>query len=282
MKRTHRHSYIQTTSGTFSFGAFVFLLLFSIQLNSQAAVGNYFAVQYLKVQPQMENEFIELETQVWKKIHEQRMKEDILDGWYLYRVLAPSGTTTEYNYILMYEYDSAEKIAGHFDGYGVNYSALLDKDEIVLALRTPEIRDMVYEEVWRTVDQTMTPNSQTLFKYTIFNSMKMKPGIDEGEYQRMEQEYWKPMHEERIRRNMMYGWGMYTMIIPGGTERNYHWATVDYYHNFIDYLRETQPIMNQIHGKEKADMYLEETISKRDLLKGEIRELVDYMTSPEN
>jgi hypothetical protein len=93
----------------------------------------------------------------------------------------------------------------------------------------------------------------------------------------MEKEYWKPMHQERIRRNMMYGWGLYNMIIPGGTERNYSWGTVDFYHNFIDYLRDTQPILNTIHGKAKADQYLAETVEKRDLLKAEIRELLDYM-----
>ena len=254
-----------------------FIVFAPSAVQSQAELGNYFAVQYYKVHPSMENEFIRLEGEVWKKIHHARIKKDLLDGWYFSRVVVPSGTNAEYNYIIVFEYDSAEKLTAHFEGYGVNYATLLDQEEIALALRTPEIRDMVYEEVWRTVDQTFA-NSESQYRYQIFNAMKMRPGVDEAEYQRMEREYWKPVHEERIRRNEMFGWGLYTMIIPGGTERNYHWATIDFYHNFTDYLvEESTSIMNSLYGPENAAKYAEETISKRDLLKAEIRELLDYM-----
>jgi len=263
---------------TWILSLFIVALISPYSSSSQTSIGNYFAVQYMKVHPSMENDFIRLETKVWHKIHAERIKKDILDGWYLYRVISPAGTNAEYNYVIVQEYDTADKLAAHFDGYGVNYSNLLESDEIQLALRTPEICDMTYEEVWTTVDQMMIPNTDQIFKYIVFNSMKMKPNVDEGEYQRMEKEYWKPMHQERMKRNEMFGWGLYTMIIPGGTERNYHWATVDYYHNFIDYLGDTDHIMNSLHGKVNAEKYLAETIAKRDLLKSEIRELVEYIT----
>tara|TARA_B100000497_G_C7682251_1_gene412873 strand:- start:214 stop:1074 length:861 start_codon:yes stop_codon:yes gene_type:complete len=252
------------------------LILSSIPVQSQTDIGNYFAIQYFKVHPSQENEFIQLHSNVWQKIHAERIENDLLDGWYLFRVIAPQGTNTEYNFLIVQEYDDAEKFSAHFDGYGVNYNNILSTNEIQHALTTNEISDMTYEEVWTTVDQIMTDNSGQIYKYSVFNSMKMKPGVDNDDYVRMEKEYWKPMHKERIRRNMMFGWGMYTMIIPGGTERNYHWATVDYYHNFMDYLCETGSIMESIHGKENADKYTEETISKRDLLKAEIRELIAY------
>ena len=261
------------------YGALILCAVFilsSSQSYSQADIGNYFAIQYYKVHPSNENDFIQLQTGVWQKIHSERIKDDLLDGWYLFRVIAPQGTKAEYNYLIVQQYDDAEKFSAHFDGYGVNYNNILTNNEIELALKTAEIGDMTYEEVWTTVDQMMTDNSGQIYKYSVFNSMKMKPGVSVDDYQRMEKEYWKPMHKERMRRNMMFGWGMYTMIIPGGTERNYHWATVDYYHNFMDYLRETNSIMESIHGKEKAAKYTEETINKRDLLKAEIRELMAY------
>ena len=260
---------------------FVLLLFLPSITNSQATIGNFFAVQYMKVLPSMENEFIRLETDVWQKIHKARIEKDILDGWYLYRVISPSGTNAEYNYVIIQEYDDAEKLSAHFDGYGVNYDNLLETDEIQLALRTPEICDLTYEEVWTTVDQVMTTNSNQIFKYIVVNSIKIKPDINEREYLRIEKEYWKPKYEEQIRRNMMFGWGIYTMIIPGGTERNYHWSTVDYYHNFIDYLKDTDDIMTSIHGKANADKYIAETLSKRDLLKSEIRELLEFINDSE-
>ncbi len=271
LKRNIFYSFL----GSLALSLFIVFAPSSVQ--SQGELGNYFALQYYKVHPSMENEFIRLEGEVWKKIHEARIKKDLLDGWYLLRVVAPSGTHAEYNYIIVFEYETAEKLTGHFEGHGINYAVLLDEQEIALALRAHEVRDMVYEEVWRTADQTFA-NSESQYRYQIFNSMKIKPGVDESEYVRLEKEYWKPVHTERIRRNAMFGWGLYTMIIPGGTERNYHWGTIDFYHNFKDYLvEESTSIMNSLYGPENAAKYVEETISKRDLLKAEIRELLDYM-----
>ena len=260
------------------FAFLMIFLTFSVG-HSQADLGNYFAVQYYKVHPSLENEFVSLQTDVWKKIHRARIQNGLLNGWWFTRVVAPSGTNTEYDYVIVLEYDSAEKLTSHFEGFGVNYSTILDVEEIALALQSPEIGEMVYEEVWRTTDQAFVQSdNNNVYRYQVFNSMKMKPGIDEQEYQRIEHEYWKPVHQERIKRNQMYGWGLYTMIIPGGTERNYHWATMDFYHSFIDYLRPTGDIMIGIHGNEKAAQISAETDSKRDLLKAEIRELLAYMT----
>ncbi len=218
-----------------------------------------------------------LELEVWRKMQEARIKADVCDGWYFFRVVAPIGSATEYNYVTMNVYDTAEKLSGHFENFGVDYNTILSPQEITLALRTEQIRELVYEEVWTTVEEVFPENPEKMYRFQVFNSMKLREGTDEEEYQRMEREYWKPMHEERMKRGVMFGWGLYTMIIPGGTERDYHWATVDFYDHFIDYLRDNGPLLEEIHGKSKADQYTEETITKRDLLKAEVRELIDFV-----
>ena len=254
-----------------------FVCSFSPRLDAQSGIQNYFAIKYMKVGPGHESHYLQLELDIWKKIHTARIKADVLDGWYLYRVVSPAGESTKYNYLTIEVYDSAEKLAGHFDGYGVDYSKILNPEEIIQALNTPKARAMIYEEVWRSVDEVLNLYEDNIFRYQVFNAMKLRPGVEESEYQRIEQQYWKPMHIKRMRNGGMKGWGLYTMIIPGGTERNYHWATVDFYDNFIDYLKPTDGLMEEIHGKRNAQKYLEETIDKRDLLKTEIRELVDYV-----
>lgn len=253
-------------------------LMFSgTNLNGQSSIATYYVVQYMKVSPSLESDYLELELEVWKKMHSARIKQGNLTAWYFYRVVAPSGTNTEYNYITVNEYIGAENLAGHFDGLGVNPNDVLTADEISMALQTPEVRDLVYEEVWTKVDDLVNEEADHMYRFQVFNSMKMKEGVDESDYQRIEQNYWKPVHNERISRGLMHGWGLYTMIIPGGTERDYHWATVDYYDYFIDYMRSTDDIMERIHGINKSQQYIQETEAKRDLLKAEIRELVDYV-----
>ncbi len=249
---------------------------FDTNVSAQDVSLNYFAIKYIKVDPSNESEFLRSQLETWKKIHQKRINEDVLDGWYFFRVVSPAGTNTNYNYITIEEYDSAEKLGDHFEGFGVDYTNILSRDEITLALRTPEISDMTYEEVWRTVDQVF--KGDRMYRYQVFNAMRMRPGIAEDEYQRIEREYWIPVHKKRMEMGHMNGWGIYTMIIPGGTEREYHWATVDFYDNFTDYLEPTLRFMSAIYGTKTAEKYLEETESKRDLLKAEIRELVDYVS----
>lgn len=249
-------------------------VLYAIPSHSQ----HYFVYQYFKVSPAQENEFLNLELNVWKKIHQARINANLMDGWYFYRLISPSGTRTEYNFVLVMEYETAEKLAGHFESYGVNYTDFLSSSEIALALKTLEIREMVYEEVWTELNVMMNENADEIFRFQVFNAMKLHPDVTPEEYQRMENKYWKPMHEQRIKDNAMYGWGIYNMIIPGGTERAYQWATVDYYGKFIDILGNNEDGFAKIHGAEKAEKYLEETLSSRDLLKTEVRELLDYYT----
>ena len=238
---------------------------------------NYFAVKYIKVDPAHESEYLQLELEVWKKIHSARIEAGLLTGWYLMRVVSPAGSSTPYNYLTVEVYEDAFKLAGNFEGYGVNYAEILDTEEISQALKTEEVRNMIYEEVWRTVDQIIDIDQEPMYRYQVFNAMQLRPGTEESEYQRMEQEYWKPMHQRRISLGQMKGWGLYTMVIPGGTERDYQWATVDFYDNFINYLQPTDAILEAVHGEKNAAQYLEETLSKRDLLRAEIRELVAYV-----
>jgi hypothetical protein len=254
------------------------MALFIATVGSGQSNSSFFIIQYHKVQPSMENEYLQLKTQVWKKMHTARIEAGVLDGWYLYRVISPAGTRTEYNFVLMLEYSNAEKLSGHFESYGVDYTSLLDPEEIAFALKTPEIRELVYEEVWSTQDLIMQENASDMYRFQVFNAMSLKPGVTEDEYTEIETSYWKPMHEGRIKSNRQHGWGLYSMRIPGGTERAYHWATIDYFDRFIDIMEdEGDNNMIRIYGQKEADKITEKTLASRDLLRSEIRELLDYV-----
>ena len=253
---------------------FLALIFFIGQLQSQ---NNYSIIQYLKVHPSMENEYLELELEVWKKMHEARIEAGVLDGWFLFRVISPAGTKMEYNFVTVLQYNSVEKLSGHFESYGVDYTQLLSPEEIAFALRTPEIRDLVYEEVWVTVDEIMQSDPDKMFRYQVFNAMRMRPGSTEDDYQEIEQKYWKPMHQKRIDMKRMHGWGMYNMRIPGGTEREFHWATIDYYDDFNQYFANNDVILQSLYGEKEMEKIGDKTDDTRDLLRAEIRELLDYI-----
>jgi hypothetical protein len=268
-----------TIAKRLSIVAVIFIFCLSTILGQN---NKYFVNQYVKVPPTLENEYLKLEMDVWKKIHKARIDKDLLDGWYLYRVISPNGSKTEYNFVLTLQYNSPEKLAGHFESFGVDYTDILDAKEIAFALKTPEFRDQVYEEVWQTADELMNRNDDHMFRFQVFNAMRPRDGHTDEEYLAMEQKYWKPLHQMRVSMDRMHGWGLYTMIIPGGTERAYHWATVDYYDRFIDIMADNNALLAKIHGTKKLGDINEKTIEIRDQLRTEVRELLDYTSDSQD
>ena len=184
---------------------FSFELIFPIRTYSQNAQTMYYTLQYMKVPLENDNEYIRLETEVWKILHQARKEAGLLDGWYLFRVISPSGTQTECNYVTINAYSSLEKLAGHFESFGVDYTKLLNSDQITIALETDKIRDLVKEEVWQLEERIFSENIEKMYRYQVVNSMRLKPGVSGNEYSEVEKTYWKPIHEERINGGKMYG-----------------------------------------------------------------------------
>jgi hypothetical protein len=231
----------------------------------------------MKVPIERDNDYIRLETEVWKILHQARKDAGLLDGWYLFRVLSPSGTSAEYNYVTINAYSSLEKLAGHFESFGVDYTKLLNSDQISIALETDKIRDLVKEEVWQLEERIFPENPENMYRYQVVNSMRLKPGVTGNEYSQVERMYWKPIHEARIKGGKMYGWGMYSLVMPGGTSASYTWGTADFYSNFGDLFYDYSALFSNIHKGKDVDKIYEKTDNARDLLSSEVRLLIDYI-----
>ncbi len=263
------------------FFLFTFCFLASIFQPNKACAQDvstmYYTVQYMKVPLANDNDYIRLETEVWKILHQARKDAGILDGWYLFRVLSPSGTNTEYNYVTVNAYSSLEKLAGHFESFGVDYTTLLSSDQISMALETDKIRDLVKEEVWQLEDREFAENMESMYRYQVVNSMRLKPGVTGNEYTEVEKTYWKPIHKARIEGGKMYGWGMYSLIMPGGTSASYTYGTADFYSNFTDMFYDFSALFSKIHNGKDIDKIYEKTGETRDLLTSEVRLLIDFV-----
>jgi hypothetical protein len=261
----------------FFYSLFLFALFLPNKASAQDAPTMYYAIQYMKVPLENDNEYIRLETEVWKILHQARKDAGLLDGWYLFRVLSPAGTDTEYNYVTVNAYSSLEKLAGHYESFGVDYTKLLNSEQISIALKTDKIRDLVKEEVWKLEDREPLENLDKMYRYQVVNSMRLKPGVTGNEYSEVEKNYWKPIHQARIKGGNMYGWGLYSLVMPGGTSASYTWGTADFYSNFTDMFYDYSALFSKIHKGKDIDKMFEKTDNTRDLLSSEVRLLIDYV-----
>lgn len=89
-------------------------------------------------------------------------------------------------------------------------------------------------------------------------------------YEAMEKELWKPMHQELVDQGACEGWFLYSIPYPGGTDAEYHYATVRLYSDISQIespLSNLEELFNKVHPNMDAAEMTEKTLSSRDLVK---------------
>jgi len=139
-------------------------------------------------------------------------------------------------------------------------------------------------ELW-SVRNTMTDNmDDEPSNYLMMAYMHVKLGR-ELEYQMLEDEVAKPLHESRMENDRMDDWEMYQLITPGGIDYGYNFATGNYFNElshiefgFNEELIKTQnPDVNVME-------FFEQIWSTRDLVISELwqREAFSIPSNPPN
>jgi hypothetical protein len=73
---------------------------------SQAQASTVYVVAFMKVPPANIREYLQLERELWKPVHQERIRAGRLKSWSLYRVRYPYGAATDYNFVTVNGYAS--------------------------------------------------------------------------------------------------------------------------------------------------------------------------------
>ena len=124
-------------------------------LTQSASRTEYVLVNYMKVDPAKEGAYVQMEREVWKPIHQQRVKDGKLQSWLLYAVRFPGGDNREYGYLTVETYKSVQDVDGGYD----DLASVIKKvhpnkaaDQILSQANTS--RSLVRSEVLKLVDRT--------------------------------------------------------------------------------------------------------------------------------
>ena len=118
---------------------------------TQSRPPQYLVVDYMKVEPGKEQEYLDLE-KLWKTVHQELIKAGKRKSWSLYGV-GFTGTGNEYNYVTFNVYDKygdlenpypAEFLAKAYPNMGLS--------EVISRVTT--VRKLVRSELWTLIDQT--------------------------------------------------------------------------------------------------------------------------------
>ena len=252
--------------------------LWCVGATPASAQDRYVTVDYMKVAPGGDDGYLQLEQKTWKPVHEARVKAGNAAGWYLYQVLSPSGSGADHNYVTVALYNSFEAMENPFPTAlltqvhpGVNMTDFFTK--------TNAVRDLVRSETWRWVDQTPAVPLAKPARFLTVESMRVPAGGDDA-YLAVEK-LWRKIHEVRIKEGTLSNWGLLTRVFPGGSDYPYGYATINGYSRFKDVVGlDLAGLTTRATLGMSVDELGDKTVKSRDLARGELWLLVDYVQAP--
>ncbi|MDZ7719348.1 MAG: hypothetical protein U5K72_11085 [Balneolaceae bacterium] len=260
------------------------ITLFSIQLFllviisqpgiAQSTEGYYMHIDYVNID---KNEIPTFENHIsnfLKPVQESRINEDIIDEWYFYKVAYPGTQEPKYNYVVV-------SISEELTDFDDSNERIFDRiSEMSDAQMTENFKKMLIpyrSELWRVNNSVLTDESAKMSKYFIMDYMDVHLGMEYA-YQMMEDEVALPIHEYRMEIDQMNGWELFSLIVPGGTEYGYNFATGNYYSNLRHFeFGFTEEIIRQSHADTDVNEINETFSETRDLVRSEVWELIEYV-----
>lgn len=114
-------------------------------------------VDYMKVSPVNQHEYVRMENQIWCPLHQERIKRGIISGWELFELLFPGGLNYPYTYATTtgFEHWDQMKDAWPDDIWSSVHSGASQTE---LEQRAHETRDLVSTQIWKLVDYTVAPS----------------------------------------------------------------------------------------------------------------------------
>lgn len=206
--------------------------------NAQAqAPPKYALYEYMKIEPGKGADYRKLEQEIWAPIHRERVKAKLIRSWSLWGVRYPGGTSREYDVVAVTLYDNFKDLENSYPAE-IFSKAHPNMNSAEIGAKTAATRKMVRTEVLTIVDFALPgaedPRSQpgaAPAKYARFDYKKVEFGKS-GEYVSNERKYYKPFWQEHVNQNAMRAWAVLGARFPGGTDREYGFATVQLFDKF--------------------------------------------------
>ncbi|NGP76316.1 hypothetical protein G3570_06715 [Balneolaceae bacterium YR4-1] len=255
-----------------------FFLFFIVSFSfSQTERLDYKKIDYISVENGNDEEFLNAVKGAMSSAYQALIESGDIKSWQIYKVNFPGGHKSKYNYVNIVTTEDIRSFEDNFSSISSVFfvpnsyegSGLNNLDEIV---------ELQASEIWKVRSMISPENGNAVnpSRYMTMDFMDVAQGRG-LEYLMLEDEVAMPLHKLRIDQDNMTGWEVYSLILPGGTEYGYNYATGNYFDHIEDIeFGFTQELIKQtMPGTDVADL-LNTIYETRDLVKTEVWELVTY------
>ncbi len=189
----------------------------------------YALFEYFKFEPGKAAEYRKLEQEAYLPIQRERVKQGIIKSWSVWNVRFPGGAAREYDRVTITTFDKFADVETPYPA-AIFTKVFPNTTATELLARSRGLIRLVRSELVTLLDSTAL-NPQPLPPVAEINFQKVEPGKG-AEYTALIAKYWKPLHEERVKRGMQRGWQRFAVRYPGGTERDYGLISISFFDKF--------------------------------------------------
>lgn len=194
----------------------------------------YMKVDYMRATGPQMADYLEVEQEIWKPMHQERFNRGIILSWDFYAVFA-GDQADSYNYIAVNVFDDFDKI-DYYDLNTIAQQVYPDLDISELMEQTRASREVVRTEVWK-VNKRLFKEGQTSPGGTYATTSFFKEMKDNGQIENTLLDFESEIHRKRIEQNTLNSWGLYTLLYPKGKSTPYTNILINYYDDMIDLIQ---------------------------------------------
>lgn len=238
----------------------LFLLLF-IGLTVSTQAQTYLLMEMMDVDQDNTSAYLEVE-KFWSGIHQQRVEAGDILGWDLWTFL-PAGTNQGYRYMTVTLYDDPVKMFRGLTDEAMEsaiskaYPDMGAEELTEMFNKTGPSRDIAVQ-IFAVETNSAGDFSVGLGTYATMAWMK----TDNSDYEKMEAEIFKPMHESSIEAGDMMGWSLINFMLPYGSNP---YAS----HVAMNFFEDLEQCVNYTTGGQDATMAeqiaMEQGLATRDM-----------------
>lgn len=231
-------------------------------------------VDLMKVKPENASSYVEMEQNIWKPIHQERIKKGLIVGWVMYEVMY-AGSDDPYNYVTVNVYANPENLENPYKD--MKFKEIHpDKELNVEMEKTAKLRTSARRQLMSRANYAYPEGAESPadYQYIVVNYMKTLPG---GNFMQVENELAKPVSQQLINSGNWAGWTVWSNVFPRGSAMESNVVTVDYYPDFstigtVNY----RGAFEQAHPGKDWSEFTQKIGGSRDMVRSELWKLIDF------
>ncbi|MTB51530.1 hypothetical protein [Lewinella sp. W8] len=229
----------------------------------------------------LNGDFTDFHEEVANKYFDALIEEKVITDWALYQVLYPNGEDCDCHYrgvLQMSSLASLERLNSAEKSMELLKKLYPGQDLDALMGRYMEAATMMNEQVY-LLRNMAAGEGQERPRIISVNYMNV-PETSYTEYAALEDEVWKPMHQQRIENGKMLGWQLWERVLPGGIGMPGNFATVDAWGSWTNMAmpEDMDAIAFKVHPNRDMDGFFASSVAARELHTSETWELLMAFT----